>query len=229
LRVGVLLALAAAAWLVTGARMDGMDMGPGSELGGLGWFAVTWVAMMAAMMLPALGPAVVRQRGSSGLFVAGYLLPWAAAGVAGYAVVEAVRALDPSFLAWNQAGRYLAAGVIVGAAVYQLTPVKDSALRRCRGAGAPATGVKYGGFCVTCCWALMAALFALGVMSLIWMALIAVLITAERLLPWRVQAARGVALVLVVLGLAVAVAPASMPGLTIPSGMDHSMGSMEAR
>src|SRR3954465_5202072 len=132
-RIALLLALAGAAWLVASARMSGMDMGPGTELGSLGWFAVTWVVMMAAMMLPALGPAVVRQRGSSALFVAGYLVPWAAPGVVGYAVVEGARA---------GSGRYLAAVVILGAAAYQFTGVKNTALRRCRGAGGPITGIE---------------------------------------------------------------------------------------
>lgn len=218
-RVGILLALAAAAWLVTVTRMRGVDMGSAADLGGPGWFAVTWVAMMEAMMLPALGPAVVRQRGSSAVFVAGYLLPWAAFGALGYVVMKIGGATD----------HRVAAAVILAAAAYQLTGVKDAALARCRGAGSRVTGVQYGGSCVTCCWALMATLFAIGVMSLAWMAVIAVLITAERLLPWRVQVARGVALVLVVLGLAVAVAPASVPGLTVPSQMDHPMSSMDAR
>src|SRR3954453_13932387 len=107
-RISVLLAAAAAAWLVTALRMEDMDMG--MELGGLGWFAVTWVAMMAAMMLPALGPAVVRQRGSSALFVASYLIPWAAFGALGYAVIQ--RCGIPR--------SEVAAGVILAAAAYQL-------------------------------------------------------------------------------------------------------------
>jgi predicted metal-binding membrane protein len=98
----------------------------------------------------------------------------------------------------------VAGALILVAALYQLTPMKDRALRRCRGDGGTPSGLEYAGFCVTCCWAMMAALFALGVMSLGWMAAVAVLITAERLLPWRVAAARGVAIVLMVLGVAVA-------------------------
>jgi predicted metal-binding membrane protein len=191
-RISVLLAAAAAAWLVTALRMEDMDMG--MELGSLGWFAVTWVAMMAAMMLPALGPAVIRRRGSGALFVASYLVPWAAFGVLGYAVVEIAGAPEHA----------VAGALILAAAVYQLTPLKDRALRRCRGDRGTASGLEYASFCVTCCWAMMAALFALGVMSLAWMAVVAVLITAERLLPWRVATARGVAIVLMVLGVAVA-------------------------
>jgi predicted metal-binding membrane protein len=193
-RIAILLAVAGAAWFLTAARMDDMGMGMAGELGGLGWFTVTWVAMMAAMMLPALGPAVIRQRGSGVVFVTGYLLPWTAAGVLGYAIVDAT----------GIPARRAAIVVILGAAAYQLTGAKDAALRRCRGDGAPAGGLEYAGYCVSCCWAMMAALFALGVMSLGWMAVIAALITAERLLPWRRATVLGVAAVLLVLSVAVA-------------------------
>ena len=102
---------------------------------------------------------------------------------------ELVRAIDPAFLAWNEAGRYLAGGVILFAAAYQLTPLKRACLGRCRTprrfladrwrggrTGALELGVRYGAWCFGCSWALMGALFAVGVMSLGWMALIAALI-----------------------------------------------------
>src|SRR5919199_968717 len=131
---------AAAAWVVTGDRMDGMDAGPGTELGGLGWFAIVWVTMMAAMMLPSLAPVVLAharaQIRATPAFVAGYLLMWAAVGVLGYALVEGVRSLDLGVLAWDEAGRYVAGGVILATAVYQLTPLKNRSLRRCRNASA---------------------------------------------------------------------------------------------
>ena len=81
-------------------------------------------------------------------------------------------------------------------------------------------GIEHGGVCVGCCWGLMAALFALGVMSIAWMAFVAALIAAERLLPWKGPAVRAVAVVLAVLGIAVAFAPEKVPGLTIPGGSD---------
>ena len=85
--VASLLVLAAGAWAVTGDRMGGMDAGPGTELGGLGWFAVVWVTMMAAMMLPSIAPMVLAyariQIGATPAFVAGYLLTWAAVGTLG--------------------------------------------------------------------------------------------------------------------------------------------------
>jgi predicted metal-binding membrane protein len=226
-----LLALAAGAWALSADRMAGMDSGPGTALGGLGWFAVSWLVMMAAMMLPSLAPAAlasVRAGGRSVVpFVAGYLAAWSAAGLAAYGAFDAVRALDPAFLDWHRAGRYVAAGVILLAAGYQLSAAKAGCLDRCRtperltgstGGGLHA-GVRHGAACVGCCAGLMAALFALGVMSLTWMAAVAALVAAERLLPWRVPAVYAVAAVLSVLAIWMAVAPADLPGLTIPGAM----------
>ncbi len=233
----LLIALAGIAWVVTVDRMQGMDMGPGTSLGGLGWFAGIWATMMAAMMLPSLSPmAVAYARGAAGgrarplagalLFAFGYLLVWLAAGLVAYALIEGVRSLDLAFLAWDEAGQYVAGGVILGAALYELTPVKARCLRRCRDSllltqrpgvsGALAMGVEQGGFCVGCSWALMAALFALGVMSVSWMVLIAALIAAEKLLPWEVIPSGATAALLLVLGLAVVFFPGDVPGLTIP-------------
>ena len=78
-------------------------------------------------------------------------------------------------------------------------------------------GIQHGGWCVGCCWALMAALFALGVMSIGWMAFIAALIAIEKLLPWRLIASRGVAVVLLVLGLSVALLPDDVPDVRSPA------------
>lgn len=89
-------------------------------------------------------------------------------------------------------------------------------------------GLEHGAWCVGCCWALMAALFALGVMSVGWMVLIAVLIAGEKLLPWKAAASRGIAVLLVALGLSVALAPERVPGLTIPTQMGQSGMTMEA-
>jgi predicted metal-binding membrane protein len=244
--VAPLLVLAAVAWALTDRRMGGMDAGPGSELGGLGWFAVTWALMMAAMMLPAVAPTVAAYRrraaarGATPAFAAGYMVAWLTAGLLAYALVEGVSSLELGFLAWDEAGRYVAGGVIFGAALYQLTGPKDACLRRCRHPrafitehwrpgrlGALRLGMEYGGFCVACCWALVASLFALGIMSIGWMALVAALIVAERLLPWKTIARRGVAVVLALLALGVAFAPEDVPGLTVP-GSHHDAPAMDA-
>jgi predicted metal-binding membrane protein len=84
-------------------------------------------------------------------------------------------------------------------------------------------GAEHGLWCVGCCWALMAALFALGVMSIAWMAFVAGLIAVEKMLPWRRPATYGVAAVLLLLGLLLVVAPAAVPGLTIPGGGGMNM------
>jgi predicted metal-binding membrane protein len=251
--VAALLLVAGVAWVLTAARMEGMDAGPGTELGGLGWFVVAWLTMMAAMMLPSMAPAALAHArlheghralpagilgATTGLFVAGYLASWGAAGIAGYALVEGVRALDPGFLAWDEAGRFVAAGAIAGAALYQLTPLKDRCLRHCRSPlgfmeahwrpgplGAVRMGMEHGGLCLGCCWTLMATLFAVGVMSLGMMAFVAALIAAEKLLPRRAAVSRGVAVLLAVLSLAVAVAPEDVPWLTIP-GSHETMEEM---
>jgi predicted metal-binding membrane protein len=253
--IGLLLALAVIAWAVTDGRMQGMDAGPGTDPGGLGFYVTVWVAMMAAMMFPSIWPMVVmyarvqegkRERGdavpagTNAAFVAGYLVTWTLAGLAFYALLETGRSLSIDALSWDRAGPYVAGGVIVAAAVYQLTPLKDACLTKCRspfffllGAwrpgrlGALRMGIEHGGWCVGCCWALMAALFALGVMSIGWMAFIAALIAIEKLLPWKAVANRGIAVLLVVLGLAVAFAPEDVPGLTLPDSPE-AMQAMEA-
>ena len=228
--VAGLLAIAAACWVLTGHRMAGMDAGPGTALGGLGWFFVSWAVMMAAMMLPATAPmAVAHARvrphawGRETLtFAAGYLLAWSAAGLVAYALIEGVRSLDLEFLSWDEAGRYVAGGAILAAALFQLTPAKDACLRRCRDPRAARSGLQHGLNCIACCWALMAALFALGVMSIGWMAVVAALIVAERLLPSKLMARHAVAVVLAALGLGVAFAPGQVPGLTLPDAQDDA-------
>ena len=259
--LGALLVLAAIAWAVTNDRMGGMESGPGMDLGDLGFYVTVWVVMMAAMMFPSVAPTVImydrlraghRERGkgagteATALFVAGYLSVWSAAGVAAYALVEAVAAADPAFLAWDEAGRYVAGGVIAAAAIYQVTPMKRACLVKCRSplmflaerwrhgrAGALELGARHGAWCLGCCWALMAALFAVGVMSLGWMAVIAAFIAAEKLLPRPAAARRTVSALLLALGLGVALAPADVPGLTEPAGgamQDHDRGhEMEMR
>jgi len=196
------------------------------------------------MMFPSIAPMVVMyariqegqhergqatETGTTALFIAGYLLTWTAAGLLGYAIIQGARALDLGFLAWDSGGPYVAGAVIVAAGLYQLTPLKDVCLRHCRSPmmflltrwrpgrlGALRMGTEHGGWCVGCCWGLMAALFAVGVMSIGWMVFVAALIATEKLLPWKAVANRGIALLLVVLGLGVAFYASDVPGLTLP-------------
>src|SRR3954470_13814256 len=133
----LLLGASAAAWIVTVERMRGMDMGPGTDLGGLGWYLGVWGTMMAAMMLPSVAPMVVvfnrvnrerPRRDSAGaaptwVFVAGYLLAWTAYGLVAYVLYRAAKDLAPGFLGWNRGGRYVAGGALVFAGLYELTPL----------------------------------------------------------------------------------------------------------
>ena len=252
--LSILLALAAVAWLVTDMRMGGMESGLGTDLGALGFYVTVWVTMMAAMMFPSVAPTVLmydrlraghRARGkgaapdATALFVVGYLCVWTAAGLAAYGLIDLVRALDPSLLALDEAGRYVTGGVIAASAVYQLTPLKEACLVKCRSpmmflaerwrhgrVGGLELGGRHGAWCIGCCWALMAALFAIGVMSIAWMAVIAACIAGEKLLPLPAAARMTVALLLLVLALGVVLVPDEVPGLAVPDGaMDDSGGS----
>lgn len=233
--VALLVAIAAIGWWWTAERMRGMDGGPWSSLGTLGWFLGVWVVMMAAMMFPSLAPTVAlysrmtKDRMAPLVFTAGYLLIWGAAGLAAFAVARSGGLVAGDFLDWGHAGRWVAGATLLVAAAYEVTPLKDVCLNKCRSplgfligswkdgrAGSLRMGVRHGGWCVGCCWGLMASLFALGVMSLVWMALVAALIAAEKTLPWRRVAIYGTAGLLLALGLLVLTAPDAVPALSIP-------------
>jgi predicted metal-binding membrane protein len=244
--VALLFVLAALAWWVTVDRMDGMDAGPGTDLGTLGWFIGVWVVMMAAMMFPSVAPTVAlysqmtRRREPLGplAFAAGFLLTWAGAGVVGYAIFALGQELLGDRLAWDSGGQWLAGGVLALAAVYEVTPVKDSCLAECRSplaflrehwherlGGAVEMGARHGIWCLGCCWALMAALFALGAMSIAAMAFVGAVIALEKTLPWGRVATYGTAVLLLALAVLVVAAPDAIPGLTVPGdgGMGGSM------
>ena len=247
--VALLLALAAVGWWSTADRMAGMDAGPGTDLGALGWFLGVWVVMMAAMMFPSLAPTtalysrMTRQQGLTRplLFSGAYLLVWGAAGLAAYGGFRLGRSVLGGDLAWSSGGRWFAGGVLAIAAVYELTPLKDVCLGKCRspltfllgtwregGWGAFEMGSKHAAWCLGCCWGLMAGLFALGVMSVTWMALIAAAIAIEKTLPWRRLATWGTAGLLVALAIGVVALPSDLPGLVIPTPAKQHMHSMNA-
>jgi predicted metal-binding membrane protein len=244
--IALLLALAGVSWWWTLDQMQGMDDGPWTGLGAPGWFLGVWVVMMAAMMFPSVAPTVAlysrmtRERSprSPLLFAAGYLITWGSAGLLAFAIaVVGGRAVGDA-LSWDRAGRWVAGGTLVLAAIYELTPLKDVCLGKCRSplgfllgawrdgwSGALQMGVRHGAWCVGCCWALMASLFALGVMGIGWMAFVAGLIAVEKTVPWRRLATWGTAAILLVLGVLLLVAPDAIPGLTIPGG--GAMDQME--
>src|SRR3954463_10891103 len=236
--VGLLFVLAGIGWWSTADRMRGMDEGPWTGLGALGWFLGAWVVMMAAMMFPSVAPTVAlyarMSRGRTPLaaviFAIGYLLTWTAAGVLAFAIASAGGRIVGDPLAWSHAGRWLARATPLPAGGSPVTPPQERCLGKCRSplgfllgswregpTGALRMGAKNGAWCVGCCWALMAALFALGIMSLLWMAVIAGLIAFEKTIPWRRVASYGTAAVLLGLGLLVLTIPRAIPGFTTPS------------
>ena len=231
----VLVAGAVSAWAITVDRMRGMDTGPGTDLGGLGWYLGIWVTMTAAMMLPSAAPAAqhvarLACRVPTLLFTAGYLAVWTGYGLLAYGVFRVLTSFDIGWLAWDRGGPYAAGAAITAAGLYELTLLKRVSLRRCRstphGGNAFRSGLAHGLDCVGCSGALMAVLFVLGAMSLFWMAVVAVAIFAEKVLPRGSRLVPVFTIALVALGIWVGVSPASVPGLTEPGGSPSmEMGS----
>ncbi len=222
-----------------------MDGGPWTGLGTLAWFVGVWVVMMAAMMFPSVAPTVALYSRMTGtrapiapfVFTAGYLVAWTSIGVLAFAIASALGHVSGDLLAWDRAGRWVAGATLIVAAVYELTPLKDVCLGKCRSplgfllgawrsghAGALQMGARHGAWCIGCCWALMASLFALGVMSVVWMAVVAGLIAFEKLIPSRRTATYATAGILLVLGALMLAAPDAIPALTVPG--DDPMPAM---
>jgi len=201
------LALSAACWVVAVRQMDGMDMGVATELGSLAFFATAWVPMMAAMMLPGAAPAVMRRaRGHRPVlavpqFLISYLAVWTVVGLAVYAM-------------YRPHGSAVAAVLTIAAGVYELTPVKRECRRRCR--DSRGSGLRFGLFCVGSSIGLMAMLVAVGVMSVTWMAIVGVVILAQKLAPPVAAVDVPLALAIVGLGALIMVAPDAVPGLMPP-------------
>jgi predicted metal-binding membrane protein len=246
--VALLFVLAAIGWWWTAGQMQDMDGGPWTALGTFAWFLGVWVVMMAAMMFPSVSPTVAlyskltrsRSLVAPLFFTSGYLLTWSALGVLAFVVAKIGTQLFGDVLAWDRAGRWVTAVTLIVAAVYELTPLKNVCLGKCRTPlgfllgswrdgrlGALQMGTRHGAWCVGCCWALMVSLFALGVMSIVWMAVVAGLIAFEKLMPSKRVATYGTAAVLLVLGVLVLAAPDVLPALTIPGGDSMTpMGGM---
>jgi predicted metal-binding membrane protein len=235
--IALLLVLAVFGWWLTIDEMEGMDGGPWTDLGTFAWFVGVWVVMMAAMMFPSVAPTVAlyssmtkrRSPVAPLLFAAGYLAAWTSVGVLAFVVATQGGRIAGDVLSWDRAGRWVAGVTLIVAAVYELTPLKDVCLGKCRSPlgfllgswragrlGAVQMGARHGAWCIGCCWALMASLFALGVMSIVWMAVVAGIIAFEKLIPSRRVAVYGTATVLAVLGVLLIAAPDAIPALTIP-------------
>jgi len=205
--LAVTLGVAAACWVIAIQQTSGMDMGVSTRLGSFGSFTLLWLVMMAAMMLPGAAPAAVRRAWASGrllaapLFAGSYLGVWALAGVVVYAL-------------YRPHGTVAAGAAAIVAGIYEFTPLKQRFRRRCRDRAR--SGFQFGLCCAGSCIGLMAMMVALGVMSITWMAVIAVLVLAQKLLPVKAAIDTPLALMIVGLGIWIVVAPSSVPGLTPP-------------
>jgi predicted metal-binding membrane protein len=203
--VAATLGLAAASWVVAVRRMGGMDTGVATALGSFAVFVVLWMWMMAAMMLPGAVPAVVRRARASGgvgavpMFVASCLAIWTLVGLAVYPL-------------YRPHGTLAVAAIVIAVGGYELTALKRHFHRRCR--ENVRSGVTFGLFCVGSSIGLMLTLVALGVMSVIWMSVIAVLVVAQKLLPPKAAVDLPVALAIIAFGVLIVMAPSTIPGLT---------------
>jgi predicted metal-binding membrane protein len=170
------------------------------------------------------------------VFVVGYFLAWTAYGLLAYVVYRVAKELAPGFVAWDRGGRYVVAGALVFVGIYELTPLKEVCLRHCRGplhfilhgwrdgpSGAVRMGFEHGLYCIGCCWGLMIALFALGVMSITWMVAVAAAIFAQKVLPRGESLRQVFTAIFVVAAIWVAAAPQSVPGLHVPGDSSPSM------
>jgi predicted metal-binding membrane protein len=199
------LGLAAASWVVAVRQMNGMDMGVATPLGSFAFFVALWVPMMAAMMLPGAAPAVLRRAHASGrvrtvpLFIGSYLAVWTLVGVAVY-------------MLYRPHGSVAAGAIAIAAGVYEFMPLKEFFRRRCR--EKLCSGFEFGLYCVGSSIGLMLMQVVLGVMSVTWMSVIAVLVLAQKLLPARAAIDVPLALAIVGLGILIVIAPSSVPGLT---------------
>ncbi|WP_223458922.1 MULTISPECIES: DUF2182 domain-containing protein [unclassified Pseudomonas] len=239
----VIVALSLAAWFEMLVVMGDMDEGPGTPLHGLPAYLIGWVVMLTAMMLPselnyiAAFAAMLKSRGGKSLartrrmacFIAGYAVAWIGYGLAAYLLDYAIRALSLEFLAWNRAGPYWAGAVLIIAGIFQVSALKNVCLTGCRSPlsffaqywrggdfGAVLMGARHGMVCVGCCWAMMAVMFAVGVMSPAWMALLTLLMFAEKVLPSGHKLAIPIAVFLGAMGIWMALSPDTVPFLKNP-------------
>ena len=256
--LGLLLALAAAAWvlLVWQGAGSSTDMAMASPTMGMRapLFLAIWVVMMVAMMFPAAAPMILtfhkvqagkRQRGdafvATWIFVAAYMLVWSLSGVAAYAGALAAEAFaQRAALSPGTAAR-IGGVVLLAAGLYQLTALKDLCLSKCRTpvgfiitswrdgvAGALHMGLLHGVYCLGCCWLLFLILFPLGMMNVAAMAVITLVVFAEKTLPWGRPVGCAAAAVLVAYGTVVLVAPQVLPTFVTMSVRDvpMNMGKM---
>lgn len=240
----ILAALGAIAWLATIAQSNTMEAGPGTMGMTFALFLGSWVVMMAAMMLPAIGPMAAAEVDTQAstragrivgtvAFGAGFLVPWAAYGVLAFLALQGAERIVSSS---PDGARWLGAGIFAVAGLYQFSPWKLRALEHCRSAMAPASGadrsngwmagIRDGLVCVGCCWAMMTVLIPVGVMNVTGMIVLAAAIFAEKVFPRPRLVAALVGVGFLALAVVALVDPGSFPGLVpVEAGMD--MGGVD--
>lgn len=240
--LAALLVLSAATWavLVWQSRRQAMDMDMGASLTfGMSapLFMAMWVFMMVAMMFPTAAPMVLtfatvsRNRQARGqtyvptwFFVAAYLAVWTLFGVVAFAAAAGIDQLGVRVMVLHENAARIGGAVLVLGGVYQLTPLKNICLTKCRSPlsfiltswregwrGALRMGVGHGTYCLGCCWLLFVLLFPLGVMNVAAMGLVTLLIFAEKSLPWGLWIGRATGVGLVAFGAVVLTVPALLP------------------
>jgi predicted metal-binding membrane protein len=210
----VMAAMDAAMWRDMNMSMNGME--PSWTANDMLLVFVMWAAMMAAMMAPGAGPVIGafatinrRRRERSAPYVAttifllGYLLVWAAFSIVTVALQWALQMTGLLTTMLESTSYWFSAALFLAAGLYQFSPLKERCLTYCRSThgfilsewrdgtfGAIVMGIRHGLFCLLCCAGLMFLLFAVAVMDLRWVAGLAIVVTAEKLLPhpkfWRV-------------------------------------------
>jgi len=193
-------------------------------------YVLLWGVMMVAMMLPAMTPIVglfhtiARRKREQGLpftpvwvFVAGYVGLWTLTGGVGYAADIAIQSLPDSLPVMRSYGAMIGGLTLIGAGLYQLTPLKYLCLSQCRSPmgflvtswrdgtmGAFRMGVHHGAYCLGCCWSLMVVLFVVGTMNLVWMGILSIVIFAEKIVPHGVAMGKATGVALMLFGAALA-------------------------
>ena len=238
--LAALVILSAMAWAGTvyqagnmglGMVTCSMTMGTPFSFGNAALYIVLWGVMMVAMMLPAMTPVVglmqsiARNKRAQGLpftpawvFIAGYVALWTFTGGAGYAADMAIQSLPEAFPSLRAYGVVIGGLTLIGAGVYQLTPLKYLCLSQCRSpmgflltswrdgtVGAFRMGVRHGAYCLGCCWSLMVVLFVMGTMNLVWMGLLTIVIFVEKIVPHGVAMGKATGVALILFGLVMTV------------------------
>jgi predicted metal-binding membrane protein len=242
--LALLLVLAAASWAILvwqSAMMDTMAMGLTMGMGAALFLSI-WVVMMVAMMFPTAAPMILmftrvhadkRQSGKAFVptwwFVSAYLLLWTLFGVLAYVGAIWVEALANQ-VPWLMANAArIGGGVLVVAGLYQLSPLKRSCLAKCRTPldfilsswrdgyiGSFRMGLEHGIYCLGCCWLLFVIFFPLGMMNVAALAMVTILIFAEKSFPMGQRIAQLAALALIAYGVLVVVMPGALPTMRVP-------------